>query len=134
VSRDYPGAKVVGRFSPPFRPLTQQEENDVDDLVNAAAPDIVWVGLGAPKQDRWMASHRPALRAPVLIGVGAAFDMLAGTIARAPPFLRRTGCEWMFRVLQEPKRLASRYLQSNTKFVVKLIAESLQAGEHQAHG
>lgn len=132
LSRSFPAAKIVGRYSPPFRALTRAEEEDVDQLLNAADPDIVWVGLGAPKQDRWMAAHRAALKAPVLIGVGAAFDMIAGTVKRAPRFLRRTGCEWMFRVAQEPGRLTKRYLHSNSRFVISLIGERLHFGRHEA--
>lgn len=121
----FPGATIAGCYSPPYRALTPEEEHEVDRAINAAEPDIVWVGLGAPKQDRWMAAHRSALTAPVLIGVGAAFDMLAGTVNRAPRFLRQTGFEWMFRVVQEPRRLSKRYLKSNSKFAVMLVGDML---------
>jgi N-acetylglucosaminyldiphosphoundecaprenol N-acetyl-beta-D-mannosaminyltransferase len=131
LNLDFPDAKIVGRYSPPFRALTGEEEREIDRLLNAAEPDIVWVGLGAPKQDQWMAAHRPALKAPVLIGVGAAFDMIAGTVARAPRFLRQTGCEWMFRVMQEPRRLCRRYLESNSRFVMMLIEERLRLTRHE---
>ncbi|MEA2918662.1 MAG: N-acetylglucosaminyldiphosphoundecaprenol N-acetyl-beta-D-mannosaminyltransferase [Bradyrhizobium sp.] len=127
LNRQFPKANIVGSYSPPFRALAPEEERHVDELLNSAAPDIVWVGLGAPKQERWMAARRPSLDAPVLIGVGAAFDMFAGTVKRAPPMLRQTGCEWMFRLSQEPKRLARRYLQSNSKFVMLLIQERLHS-------
>jgi N-acetylglucosaminyldiphosphoundecaprenol N-acetyl-beta-D-mannosaminyltransferase len=123
LNRDFPAAKIVGKYSPPYRPLTGEEERDVDRLLNAAEPDIVWVGLGAPKQDRWMAAHRHALNAPMLIGVGAAFDMIAGNVKRAPRLFRRTGCEWIFRMVQEPRRLATRYLKSNFRFAVMLAAQ-----------
>jgi N-acetylglucosaminyldiphosphoundecaprenol N-acetyl-beta-D-mannosaminyltransferase len=132
LGRSFPGARIVGRYSPPYRALTREEEYEVDRRVNAADPDIVWVGLGAPKQDRWMAAHRRALKAPVLIGVGAAFDMLAGTVARAPRFLQRTGCEWMFRIAQEPRRLSRRYLHSNSKFAMMLIGEKLRLTKRRA--
>jgi len=132
LNRTFPGARIVGSYSPPFRTLTRDEEDDVDRLVNVADPDIVWVGLGAPKQDRWMAAHRGALKAPVLIGVGAAFDMIAGTVKRAPRFLRRTGCEWMYRVAQEPSRLTKRYLHSNSRFVIRVIGERLHFRRHAA--
>jgi N-acetylglucosaminyldiphosphoundecaprenol N-acetyl-beta-D-mannosaminyltransferase len=128
----YPGAKIAGSYSPPYRALTCEEEREVDRLVNAADPDIVRVGLGAPKQDRWMAAHRGALKAPVLIGVGAAFDMLAGKVTRAPRFLQRTGCEWMFRLAQEPRRLSRRYFESNSKFAMKLIGEKLHLTKRHA--
>lgn len=123
LTRDFPEAKIVGHHSPPFRPLTSEEELDVDRLVNAANPDIVWVGLGAPKQDRWMAAHRHALNAPVLIGVGGAFEMMAGRVRRAPNLIRRSGCEWMFRMAQEPRRLSTRYLKSNLRFAMLLAGE-----------
>ena len=132
LSSDYPGAKVVGHFSPPFRPLTAEEDREVDDLINAADPDIVWVGLSTPKQERWMAAHRAALKAPVLIGVGAAFDMMAGTVRRAPRFIRRTGCEWMFRLAQEPRRLCRRYLEVNSRFAMMLIGGKLRPPKHKA--
>jgi N-acetylglucosaminyldiphosphoundecaprenol N-acetyl-beta-D-mannosaminyltransferase len=132
LGRNFPGAKIVGSYSPPYRALTREEEREVDRVVNAADPDIVWVGLGAPKQDRWMAAHRGALKAPVLIGVGAAFDMLAGKITRAPRFLQRTGCEWMFRLAQEPRRLSRRYLESNSKFAMMLIGEKLHLTKRNA--
>ena len=132
LGHNFPGARIVGCYSPPYRALTREEEREVDRAVNAADPDIVWVGLGAPKQDRWMAAHRPALKAPVLIGVGAAFDMLAGRVTRAPRFLQRTGCEWMFRIAQEPRRLSRRYLESNSKFAMMLIGEKLGLTKHQA--
>ncbi len=126
LAQSYPAARLVGHYSPPFRPLTPDEERDVDKLINTSDPDIVWVGLGAPKQDRWMAAHRATLSASVLIGVGAAFDMLAGTVTRAPKFLRQTGFEWMFRVVQEPRRLTTRYLHSNSRFVLTLMAEKMR--------
>lgn len=123
LNRNFPGAKIVGYHSPPFRPLTCDEEREIDELLNAANPDIVWVGLGAPKQDRWMAAHRNTLKAPILIGVGGAFEMMAGKVKRAPRVLRRTGCEWMFRMIQEPRRLSRRYLKSNFQFVLMLASQ-----------
>jgi N-acetylglucosaminyldiphosphoundecaprenol N-acetyl-beta-D-mannosaminyltransferase len=131
LGRNFPGARIAGCYSPPYRPLTGEEEREVDRAVNATDPDIVWVGLGAPKQDRWMAAHRPSLKAPVLIGVGAAFDMLAGRVARAPRFVQRSGCEWMFRIAQEPRRLSRRYIESNSKFAMMLIGQKLRLTKHQ---
>lgn len=128
LHRQYPKAAIVGSYSPPFRPLTPEEQLHADSLVNGASPDIVWVGLGAPKQERWMAARRSSLQAPVLIGVGAAFDMVAGNVKRAPLALRQTGFEWVYRLSQEPKRLATRYLESNSKFLMLLILESLTHG------
>lgn len=122
----FPGATVVGSYSPPFRELLASEGEAMVARINDAAPDIVWVGLGAPKQDRWMATYRPMLNAPVLIGVGAAFDMMAGTVRRAPRIVQRSGCEWAFRLLQEPRRLCSRYLKSNAGFAYMLVQDSLR--------
>ncbi|WP_298723771.1 WecB/TagA/CpsF family glycosyltransferase [uncultured Ferrovibrio sp.] len=127
LNRNFPGARVVGHHSPPFRPLSPEEEREVDRLVNAAEPDIVWVGLGAPKQDRWMAAHRSRLNAPILIGVGGAFEMMAGKVRRAPPIIRRTGFEWVFRMIQEPRRLSGRYLKSNIQFLMMLASQRRRA-------
>lgn len=132
LSWNFPGAKIVGHYSPPFRPLTRDEEQDIDRLLNAADPDIIWVGLGAPKQDRWMAAHRSTLKAPILIGVGGAFDMLAGKVRRAPQLLRRTGCEWMFRMIQEPRRLSRRYLKSNFQFAMMLVSQRWRSARSTA--
>ena len=131
LHRQYPKATVVGSYSPPFRRLTPEEWRRADKVVNSAAPDIVWVGLGAPKQERWMAERRSSLNAPVLIGVGAAFDMIAGNVKRAPLMLRQTGFEWAYRLSQEPKRLARRYLHSNSKFLMLLILEHLRSRAEQ---
>jgi N-acetylglucosaminyldiphosphoundecaprenol N-acetyl-beta-D-mannosaminyltransferase len=128
----YPGATIAGTYSPPFRSLTPAEDEQVNTTINAAEPDIVWVGLGAPKQDRWMAAHRSGLNAPVMIGVGGAFEMMAGTVRRAPRFVRKTGFEWTFRLMQEPRRLGSRYLESNSKFVMMLLKEKLRIGTDRA--
>ena len=112
-----PDALIVGDHAPPFRPLTVEEDTASVAAINAAAPDIVWVGLSTPKQELWMAAHRERLDAPVLIGVGAAFDFTAGLKRRAPPVLRRIGLEWAYRTAQEPRRLAGRYLRNNPAFV-----------------
>ncbi len=131
LHRQYPTAMIVGSYSPPFRTPTPEEQTRADRMLNGAGADIVWVGLGAPKQERWMAARRPSLNAPVLIGVGAAFDMIAGNVKRAPPMLRQTGLEWMYRVYQEPKRLARRYLHSNSKFLLLLALERLRPRTEQ---
>ncbi len=106
----FPGLQVAGVESPPFRPLTAQEEDAMVARLNAARPDIVWVGLGAPRQDLWMACYRDRLDAPVLVGVGAAFDFLAGVKPQAPRWMRERGLEWLFRLACEPRRLWRRYL------------------------
>lgn len=117
LRRRYPGLVVVGTESPPYRPLTAQERLETIERINAARPAILWVGLGAPKQERWMSDMRPHLDAAVLLGCGAAFDMNAGVVAQAPVLLRRTGFEWVYRVYQEPRRLWRRYAESIPAFL-----------------
>lgn len=122
--RHAPGAEIVGWHAPPFRPLTEAEDAAVVDAINAAAPDIVWVGLSTPKQEYWMASHRDRLDAPVLIGVGAAFDVHAGLSRRAPWVLQRSGLEWLYRVASEPRRLWWRYTWNNPRFLALLALQA----------
>ena len=122
----YPGARIAGTLSPPFRALSMSEEEAIVAQINEAAPDYVWVGLGAPKQDIWVAAHRARLDAPVLLAVGAAFDFLAGKRRRAPRWMQRTGMEWLFRLASEPRRLASRYTRVNMRFVRLVVAERLR--------
>jgi N-acetylglucosaminyldiphosphoundecaprenol N-acetyl-beta-D-mannosaminyltransferase len=101
---------VAGTYTPPFRPLTQAEEADLSSQVQAAAPDVLWVGLSTPKQERWMSDHHLKLKVPVILGVGAAFDMNSGRLKRAPAWMRDSGLEWFYRLLSEPRRLWRRYL------------------------
>ena len=122
LSDRYPGLQVVGTLSPPFRTLTADEEESIVAQINAAAPDYVWVGLGTPKQDLWLSAHRSRLRAPALLAVGAAFDLLAGRRRRAPRWMQRTGMEWIYRLAMEPRRLGSRYTRLNARFI-RLIAK-----------
>jgi N-acetylglucosaminyldiphosphoundecaprenol N-acetyl-beta-D-mannosaminyltransferase len=119
----FPGLQVAGTNSPPFRSLLPEEDTAIVEQINAAAPDIVWVGLSTPKQERWMDAHRPRLEAPVLIGVGAAFDFHAGTKRQAPRWMQRSGLEWLFRLSQEPRRLWRRYSYNNTRFVIELLVQ-----------
>ena len=121
-----PHAVIAGAYSPPYRPLTKEERADIVEMINASGADIVWVGLSTPKQERWMAEQRGDLTAPVLIGVGAAFDIQAGLVTRAPPFLRRTGFEWTWRLIHEPRRLWRRYLSSNPRFVFLVAMQMLR--------
>jgi N-acetylglucosaminyldiphosphoundecaprenol N-acetyl-beta-D-mannosaminyltransferase len=120
LTRRFPGLVTVGTLSPPFRPLRPDEDEAIAALINSAAPDYVWVGLGAPKQDLWVAAHRPRLHAPVLLAVGAAFDLFAGRRQRAPVIMQRTGTEWVYRLATEPRRLGSRYTLTNAKFLALL--------------
>lgn len=121
----FPNLQVAGTYAPPFRPLTPAEDRAVVDRINASEPDIVWVGLGAPKQERWMAEHVERLHAPVLIGVGAAFDFHAGTKKRAPRWMQRCGLEWLFRLMIEPRRLWQRYLINNPWFLWLVLRQAL---------
>jgi N-acetylglucosaminyldiphosphoundecaprenol N-acetyl-beta-D-mannosaminyltransferase len=113
----HPGLRIVGGHVPPFRPLTEQEEADVIADIRRSRADVVWVGIGVPKQEKWMAQMRERLDAPVLIGVGAAFDFHAGLVRQAPLWMQRLGLEWLFRLGQEPRRLWRRYLRYNPRFV-----------------
>lgn len=117
----FPGLRVVGTYSPPFRALTAEEDAQVVADIQAAAPDLVWVGLSTPKQERWMAAHRDLLDAPVLFGVGAAFDFHTGRVRQAPSWMQRRGLEWLFRLCVEPRRLWRRYLSNNPRFVMQLL-------------
>jgi N-acetylglucosaminyldiphosphoundecaprenol N-acetyl-beta-D-mannosaminyltransferase len=124
LSKRFPGLDIVGSYSPPFRPLTPEEDDEVVRRLNAARPDIIWVGLGTPKQERWMEAHRSRLRAPVLIGVGAAFDFHSGLKRQAPRWMQRGGLEWLFRLASEPRRLWRRYLVNNTWFIALVLAQA----------
>ena len=123
LEEQFPGINVVGRQTPPFRPLTAEERAADIDLINRARPDIVWVGLSTPKQERWMAELAAHLHAPVLIGVGAAFDFLSGRKPQAPQWVQRSGFEWLFRLACEPSRLWRRYLTNNTLFLGLLVLQ-----------
>lgn len=112
-----PGLQVAGVESPPFRSLTDEEDRAAVERINAAKPDIVWVGLGAPKQERWMAAHYGRLKAPVIVSVGAAFDFHAGVKKQAPRWMQRSGLEWLHRLASEPRRLWKRYLINNPWFL-----------------
>jgi N-acetylglucosaminyldiphosphoundecaprenol N-acetyl-beta-D-mannosaminyltransferase len=125
----YPLLPVAGTLTPPFRALTPDEDDAVVARINAAEPDIVWVGLSTPKQEFWMASHVGRLNAPVLVGVGAAFDFLAGTKSQAPVWMQRSGLEWAYRLAHEPRRLWKRYLQIVPLFSILALAQIV---EHRA--
>lgn len=122
----FPGCRIAGMWSPPFRPLTDDETAAAVARINASGAGIVWVGLGTPKQERWMAAHRPHLTAPVLIGVGAAFDFHAGLKRQAPRIIQRSGLEWLFRLATEPRRLWRRYATNNPRFVVRIAGQLLR--------
>jgi N-acetylglucosaminyldiphosphoundecaprenol N-acetyl-beta-D-mannosaminyltransferase len=113
----FPGLQIAGTCSPPFRPLTQREDDELVAAINRASADVVWVGLSTPTQERWMYEHRDRLDAAVLLGVGAAFDFHSGTKKQAPSWMREGGLEWLFRLFQEPRRLWRRYLIYGPRFV-----------------
>jgi len=125
MQQRFPGLQVVGTYSPPFRPLTPEEDENIVQMINEANPDILWVGLSTPKQERWMAAHVGRLVAPVLIGVGAAFDFHTGRKPQAPPWMQRNGLEWLFRLLTEPRRLWRRYLINNPLFITLVVLQAL---------
>jgi N-acetylglucosaminyldiphosphoundecaprenol N-acetyl-beta-D-mannosaminyltransferase len=127
----FPGLRVVGVEEPPFAPLDELCAPEVAELINAARPDIVWVGLSTPKQDWWMARMRSSLEAPVLIGVGAAFDFHTGRVRQAPRWMQRSGLEWLFRLVMEPRRLWRRYLVYNTWFLIELALQVSRLRRHE---
>lgn len=123
LKRQYPGLQIVGSFSPPFRPLTEEEDQKVIKAINDTKPDFIWIGLGAPKQEKWMAEHHGQVSG-VMLGVGAGFDFHAGTVKRAPKWMQEVCIEWLWRMLQDPARLLPRYLDTNTAFLYYLHKEN----------
>ena len=115
---------MAGTHTPPFRPLTESEAQEVEKTIRAAQPDIVWVGLSTPKQEIWMSEFVERLNVPVLVGVGAAYDFLSGTKKQAPRWMQRSGLEWLYRLINEPSRLWPRYVQY-PKFVVLALGQRL---------
>ena len=129
----FPGLRIVGGYSPPHRALTPAEEVSVVREINASGADVVWVGIGVPKQEKWMAALRDRLDAPVLIGVGAAFDFHAGLVPQAPAILQDAGLEWAYRLFREPRRLWRRYLRYNPRFVLAIARQVLAHRRAQQH-
>jgi N-acetylglucosaminyldiphosphoundecaprenol N-acetyl-beta-D-mannosaminyltransferase len=119
----FPGLRVVGASTPPFRPLTAAEAAALQDEVARTRPDVLWVGLSTPKQERFMAAHAATLDTGLLVGVGAAFDFHAGRVRQAPRWIQRSGGEWLFRLCLEPRRLGPRYLKANPRFVLGVFAQ-----------
>lgn len=116
LAKNYPDLQISGMYSPPFRQMTDDEDTAIIECINETKPDFVWVGLGAPKQEVWMAAHQGKVLG-LMVGVGAGFDYFAGNIGRAPLWMQRCNLEWMYRLLQDPKRLFFRYLRTNSKFI-----------------
>lgn len=112
----YPGIQIIGMYSPPFRDITDDEDNQITQTINETNPDFVWVGLGAPKQEIWMAKHKDKING-LMVGVGAGFDYFAGNISRSPMWMQKSNLEWVYRLIQDPKRLFKRYLITNSKFI-----------------
>ena len=119
----YPGVQIVGGYSPPFRDLSDEEEDAIVAEMNRSKADVIWVGVGAPKQEKWMAAMRDRLDAPVLVGVGAAFDFHAGLVPQAPEWMQSAGLEWLFRMAQEPRRLGPRYVRYNPRFISGFVRQ-----------
>jgi len=123
LRKKFPNLKIAGKYSPPFRPLTPEEDKEIIDMINRSSPDIVWVAIGNPKQEIWMAEHLGKIGASAMVGVGAAFDFLSGTKPQAPQWIRNSGFEWLFRLVTEPKRLWKRYLIGNPIFLWLFLKE-----------
>jgi N-acetylglucosaminyldiphosphoundecaprenol N-acetyl-beta-D-mannosaminyltransferase len=119
----FPGLRIAGGYSPPFRALSTEEEQDVVGAINASGAQVVWVGTGQPKQEKWMLEMRPRLSAPLLVGVGAAFDFHAGLVSQAPAWMQRNGLEWVYRLSREPRRLWRRYARYNPLFVAGFVRQ-----------
>jgi N-acetylglucosaminyldiphosphoundecaprenol N-acetyl-beta-D-mannosaminyltransferase len=123
LSRELQGMKVAGTFSPPFRALTKEEDDEVVSIINDARPDVLWIGLGCPKQERWAYEHRSRLNVPIIASVGQAFDLYSGRASKAPTWMRNNGLEWLFRLITNPRRLWRRYLIYNSQFLFFLARE-----------
>ena len=116
LTRRFPGLKIVGTYTPPFRPLTVEEENDLRLQLEASQADVLWCGLSTPKQERFMAAYCQRMPVKLMIGVGAAFDLLSGNLSEAPDWMKKAGLQWLYRLIKEPRRLWRRYLLNNPKF------------------
>jgi N-acetylglucosaminyldiphosphoundecaprenol N-acetyl-beta-D-mannosaminyltransferase len=121
----FPGVRIVGTYTPPFRPLDAQEEAGLSALVATTKPSLMWIGLSTPKQERFMAEYLPKLDVAVMLGVGAAFDFHSGRVSQAPKWIQRSGFEWFYRLLTQPKRLGRRYLSNNPRFLWRIARQLL---------
>ena len=121
LSREFPGLKIVGCQSPPFRDLTPEEDEAMIATINQAKPDVLWVGLGMPKQERWIFQHRQALNVPVVVGAGASFKFISGTVRRAPTLVCNLGFEWLWRLVQEPSRVWRRVMIDAPQFIALVL-------------
>jgi N-acetylglucosaminyldiphosphoundecaprenol N-acetyl-beta-D-mannosaminyltransferase len=119
----FPKLQIVGCYTPPFRPLNADEEKELQEMVRAMKPDIMWIGLSTPKQEKFMAEFLPKLDVTLMMGVGAAFDFHAGRVRQAPRWMQRSGLEWFFRMMSEPRRLGKRYLKTTPLFAWKIAGQ-----------
>jgi N-acetylglucosaminyldiphosphoundecaprenol N-acetyl-beta-D-mannosaminyltransferase len=126
MRRRHPGIDIVGGYSPPFHQLTTDEENAIAERINRARPDVLWVGIGAPNQEKWMARMRDRLEVPVICAVGAGFDFHAGRVSQAPEWMQKRGLEWLYRISQEPRRLLPRYAYDIPRFLWALAGQLLR--------
>jgi N-acetylglucosaminyldiphosphoundecaprenol N-acetyl-beta-D-mannosaminyltransferase len=132
LRREHPGIRIVGGYSPPFRPLTEDEEDDLARQINRDRPDVIWVGIGVPKQEKWILRMRDRLEVPVMCAVGAAFDFHAGRVSQAPLWMQERGLEWTYRIAQEPRRLLPRYLDTNPRFLYGVARQYLKESAGRA--
>ena len=119
----FPELKVAGTYTPPFRPLTDGESDELRAIIEKSRPDIIWIGLSTPKQERFMSEYLPLLRTTIMLGVGAAFDFHTGRVHQAPRWIQRSGLEWLYRTLRDPRRLGPRYFRNNPLFIIRIFAQ-----------
>lgn len=131
LTERFPDLEVVGTYSPPFRPLTPEEDEDIIKMIDESGANIVWIGLSTPKQEKWMSAHLGRMKAPVMIGVGAAFDFHAGLKTQAPKWMQKNGLEWFYRLASEPRRLGKRYLINNPIFIGLISMQMLGIRRYQ---
>jgi N-acetylglucosaminyldiphosphoundecaprenol N-acetyl-beta-D-mannosaminyltransferase len=131
MTKRFPGLKVVGTYTPPFRPLRPEEAAELSDMVSRLKPDVFWVGLSTPKQERWVAEYVDRLDTKLMFAVGAAFDMHTGRIKESPEWLKVMGLQWLHRLCQEPRRLWKRYLISNSRFIPKILLQFLGVRKYE---
>jgi N-acetylglucosaminyldiphosphoundecaprenol N-acetyl-beta-D-mannosaminyltransferase len=127
LKSETPELQIAGHYSPPYRPLTAEEDREVCARINHSQADLVWVCLGCPRQEKWLHEHRDKVNAPVLLAVGAAFDFVAGRMERAPKLLRENGFEWLYRLIKEPRRLWRRYLVYNAFFLYLMLKDAYKS-------
>ena len=126
LEENYQGINIVGMYSPPFRALTEAEDNRICEEINELHPDFLWVGIGAPKQEMWMWDHQEKIQGSVMLGVGAGFDFFAGTLDKAPKWMEKASLEWFFRLVKEPKRLWRRYVLGGFKYLYYSIEAKIK--------